>query len=403
MSTAPRTILGLASYEKGIPFLRECKRQGCTVLLLTVPPLEHAPWPRESIDEIFYMPDLSDVPAVINGVSYLARRHAIDRVVSLDEYDVPVAAALREHLRLPGMGESAARFVRDKLAMRMRAAQAGIAVPDFTAAVNDAAVTAFLARAPGPWLVKPRAEASTIGIARVETPEEAWARLESLGDRRSFHLIERFVPGEVFHVDALVAAGKVAFASAGQYGRPPLDVFHGGGIARTHMIRRRSADERALQRFCRQVIAALGPEEGAAHLEFIKGREDGRFYFLEEAARVGGAYISDVIEHATGLNLWEEWAKLECAPEGTVYAPPPVREDYGAVLISLARQETPDTAAYAAPEIVWRMEKAHHVGFILVSPDHDRLIALLDDYTERVASDFTASLPPWAARPPSDT
>jgi biotin carboxylase len=403
MMATSQTILGLASYEKGIPFLRESKRQGCTVLLLTVPALEHAPWPRESIDEIFYMPDLADVPAVINGVSYLARRYAIDRIVPLDEYDVPVAAALREHLRLPGMGDSAARFVRDKLAMRMGAHQAGISVPDFTAATNDAAVAEYLGRVPGPWLVKPRAEASTIGIARVETAEEVWARLESLGDRRSFHLIERFVPGDVFHVDSLIAGGTVVFASVGQYGRPPLDVFHGGGIARTHMIRRRSADEKALQDLNREVIAALCPSDGVTHMEFIKAHGNGRFYFLEVAARVGGAHISDVIEHATGLNLWAEWAKLEAAQDGTAYALPEIRHNYGAVMITLARQEAPDTSAYRDPEIVWRMEKAHHVGFILVSPGYDRLIDLLDSYTERFAVDFTATLPPWTSRPPSDS
>src|SRR5438132_12821140 len=103
--TRPLTILCLASYEKGEDFIRECKRQGCRVLLLTVEKLGQAAWPRESIDEVFLLPDLTQRLEVIHAVSYLARSQAIDRIVPLDEYDVETAAALREHLRVPGMGE----------------------------------------------------------------------------------------------------------------------------------------------------------------------------------------------------------------------------------------------------------------------------------------------------------
>ncbi|HET9919382.1 MAG TPA: hypothetical protein VFQ30_06045, partial [Ktedonobacteraceae bacterium] len=177
----PKTMLCIASYEKGQEFIRECKRQGCNVILLTVSELEHANWPRESIDEFFHMPDLSKMDEVINGVSYLARSHAIDRVVGLDDYDVWVAAAVREHIRLPGMGDSGVRYFRDKLAMRVGAREAGVAVPDFVSIFTYDAIRAFMERIPGPWLLKPRAEASTIGITKINTPEELWERLNTLG------------------------------------------------------------------------------------------------------------------------------------------------------------------------------------------------------------------------------
>src|SRR5581483_2035873 len=99
-------------------------------------------------------------------------------------------------------------------------------------------------------------------------------------------------PGEVYHVDSIIAGGEVVFAVASKYGRPPLDVFHEGGIALTRMVPRGSDDERALQELNRRVIAAVEPADGVTHMEFIKAAADGRFYFLEVAARVGGAYIS---------------------------------------------------------------------------------------------------------------
>jgi biotin carboxylase len=399
--TSPKTILCLTSYEKGQEFMREAKRQGWKVILLSVTELEQADWPRESLDEIFFMPDLSKIEDVINGVSFLARTRMIDRIVALDDYDVWATASLREHLRVAGMGETTTRYFRDKLAMRFKAQEYGIPIPDFVHVLNYDRIHAFMERVPPPWMLKPRAEASTIGITRISAPDELWPRLDQLGDRQSFYVLERYLPGEVFHVDSLVYDRQVVFSEAHQYGRPPLDVFHSGGIPTTRTILRQSAEAQTLRELNRKVIQSFGLLQGATHLEFIKGSEDGQFYFLEAAARVGGANISDLVEHATGINLWREWARIETATEENPYKLPYYKQEYGGVIITLARQEHPDTSAYADTEIVYRIEKRHHVGFVVTAKTPERVKSLLDDYNRRFADDFHATLPPFESRPPS--
>jgi len=401
---AAPTILCLSSYEKGAPFLEECKRQGWRVVLITVPALEHSDfWPRAVIDEFYCMPDLADTPAVLRGVAYLARTLRIERVIPLDEYELTTVSAIREHLRLAGMSESATRFVRDKLAMRLRAAAHELPVPPFVHVLNHDAIRDFLDRVPAPWLIKPRSEASTIGIRKLATPDEAWAAIEELGDDRSNYLIERFISGNVLHADSVVAHGSVAFVEVHRYARPPLEVFHQGGIASTATVRRDAPEAARIRELNEQVLAALGVENSATHMEFIQAHEDGRIYFLEVAARVGGAYIANVVEAATGVNLWAEWAKLETLTPGAAYQAPAPRHNYAGVIISLARQEWPDTSAYQDPEIVWRLHKANHAGFVVTSPNHDRVVALLDQYARRFSEDFLASMPPWTAKPPSNS
>ncbi len=397
---AAPTVLCLASYFKGGDFLRACKREGWYVILITVSDLAEAEWPRESIDELRHMPDLSRLDDVIAGVSYLARSRAIDRLIALDDYDVETVAALREHLRVPGMGVSAARYLRDKLAMRLAAREGGVPVPDFVHVLNYERVRAYTAAVPPPWVLKPRSEVSSIGIARVESADELWPRIEGLGDRQSFYLLERYVPGAVYHVDALVEDGEPVFAQAHRYGRPPMDVYHGGGMFVTQTVRHGSPDETALLALHRQVIAALGYRRGALHTEFIKG-DDGHFYFLETGARVGGANISSLVEAATGLNLWAEWARVETSSPERPYRAPEHRADYAGLVISLARQEHPDTSAYDDLEIVWRLDKRHHVGLGVASSDPDRVDALLDSYVRRIEADYAAQLPPHMSRPPS--
>src|SRR5918911_3261135 len=97
----PLTVLCIASYEKGQEFMRECSRQGARVLLLTSLSLkDKADWPRESIAEIYYMPDVDkvwNIDDMIKSVSYVARTEQIDRIVPLDDFDLEKAAALREH------------------------------------------------------------------------------------------------------------------------------------------------------------------------------------------------------------------------------------------------------------------------------------------------------------------
>lgn len=154
----------------------------------------------------------------------------------------------------------------------------------------------------------------------------------------------------------------------------------------------------ALKALNQQVIRTLGMQNGVTHAEFIKAHADGRLYFLEVAARVGGAFIADLLEQATGINLWREWCTLEIARlQGKPYRLPEVREDYGGLLVTLAKQEHPDTSAYNAPEVVWKADKPYHVALILVSPDAARVEALLSEYTERVVHDFTASYQPMDA------
>jgi hypothetical protein len=389
----PLTILCVATYEKGQEFLRECKRQGCRVLLLTVEKLKDADWPRESIDEVHYIPRDIGREDLLKGVSYLARTRVIDRIVALDDFDVETAALLREHLRVPGMGETTARYFRDKLAMRVKARNQGILVPEFVHPVNEDQIRRFVDEVPGPWMLKPRSNAAAIGITRIEQSSDLWPAIEALGDRRSFYLLERFVAGDVYHVDALVWERDVIFNAAHQYGSPPFSVAHQGGIFTTRTLSRSTSAWKPLSAVNREVLTTLGLLRGVSHTEFIRSRDDGRWYFLETSARVGGAYIVDVVEAATGINLWREWAKIEIAGEDRPYHLPNVKERYAGLALTLARQDEPDTSTYTDPEIVFRVEKKNHAGLIVASPDPRRVDELLDAYTGRFLQDFYAFAP----------
>ncbi|MFO0560857.1 MAG: hypothetical protein U0269_22760 [Polyangiales bacterium] len=397
-SNRPLNVLVLANFNTGERFVRRCKERGAKVWLLTKAKFLNKPWARDALEDVFAEPDDSPLRHTIHTVSYLSRNRKFDRIVPFDDIEVEVAAMLRAHFCMDGMNETDARYFRDKLAMRVRAKREGIAVPDFVHVQHADEINAFCDRVAAPWMLKPRSEASATGIQKIHDKQQLWDAINKLGDRASFFLLEQFLPGDVHHVDSIVADGKIVFAECHRNGTPPWEISHGGGMFTTYTIARGGDDERALLAMNAKIIERFGLQRGIAHIEYIKGR-DGKFYFLEAGARVGGAHVSDVVEASTGINLWSEWADLELDRDEHPYTLPANRKDYAGLLQTLAKQERPDLSAYNDPEVVYRTDDKHHAGLIVRSNTFDRVEELLRSYAPRFAKDFATSMPHYELPP----
>jgi hypothetical protein len=387
-------FLVIATFFKGERFLRRAHAEGANVYLYTAERLLGANWPREILENVFAQRENATREETIRTVSYIARTLKIDRIVALDDFDVETGAALREHLRVPGMGDTTARYFRDKLAMRVKAREAGIAVPEFVHVLNYDTVREFCRRVPAPWMNKPRWQASASGITKVHGEAEVFALADKQGDDQSNFVLEAYVPGDVYHVDSIVSERQVVFTEAHRCLTPPFDVAHGGGIYASHTVERGSEDERQLRAMNEKLLHTLGFVRGVTHVEFIKGRNDGRFYMLECAARVGGAHIADLVEASTGVNLWEEWAKLEVdEAKGQKYMHPTGRSEYGGLVLTLAKEKHPDTSSFDAPEVVYRSPEEHHAGLIVRCETYPRALDLVQRYADRLKTEFMASMP----------
>ena len=396
----PLSILCIASFFKGEEFMRAAKQEGCTVYLITSTNLKDAEWPRESLDDVFLVNEVNgekghwNMDEVIAGLAWVMQTHPIDRIVSLDDFDVEKGTALREHFRIPGMGQTTGRYFRDKLAMRMKAQSEGVPCPAFSDLFNNDRVNAYLDSVSAPWLIKPRGEASATGIRKANNKDEAWQIIHELGDRRHQCLIEQFRPGDVFHVDSLNLDGKCVFTRVSRYLSTPMDVAHDGGVFRSITVEFGSDDEKQLTKMNTDVMKAFGMDYSASHTEFIKDRETGKFVFLETACRVGGANLAEMVEYSSGINLWREWARVEAAMgRGEKYVLPKPRKDYSGIVVSLSRHKHPSTEGFTDSEIKWRMKKDHHIGLIVQAKTQERVLALLNDYTNRIFNDFHATEP----------
>ncbi|MEP6703385.1 MAG: ATP-grasp domain-containing protein [Acidobacteriota bacterium] len=392
-------IVCIASEHKGNEFLEEAQNAGWHVTLITRKKLLDEPWVWTALNDVRTVEDDATLEDYVRMVTNVAGSRKIDRVVGLDEFDVTTAARAREHLQLGGMTSSHSLRFRDKLSMRQIAHEAGIPCPEFTAVFNHQEIKQFLDQVPAPWIVKPRYEVSAFGIRKCETKQQVWDVLTDLDKRNSWRdhpsqfVLERFIAGNVYHVDSIVEKGKVLACGVSKYGTPPFSVTHYGGVFTTSIVPYRSKERKELEKMNQQLLSAFKYYRGVSHAEFLHSEADGKFYLLEVACRVGGAYIANVLEHACNFNLWREWAKLETSTPENPYKLPKLRKDFAGIALALANQDKPDTSHYDEAEIVYRVSKPKHVGLIFYSRKQDRVSELLDVYSERIAIDFLAVAP----------
>lgn len=392
MENNTKTFICISNYFKGNDFLINMKQLGNKVFLITSEKLRDKPWAFDAIDEIYYMPgqDIDwDLDMLLHGVAGLMRKEKIDAIVALDDFDVEKATFLRENLRMDGMGQTTGRYFRDKLAMRVKAQSEGVPVPAFSALFNDDYINHFADTVSPPWVLKPRSEASASGIMKVHSKEELWQKIHELGDNRIKYLVEQFKPGAVYHCDGLNFNGKVLFSITSQYLATPMEISQGGGIFRSANIPYNSPDDKAIKKVNEQVMKAFGMKHGATHTEFIKCNEDGKIYFLETSSRVGGAHLAEMVEAASGINLWGEWAKIEDAlVRGEVYNVPSQKKQFAGIVLTLSKFEHPDLSGFNDSEVCFRVPLEYHAGLIIKSEKHERILELLDDYAERLVKDF---------------
>ena len=396
---AAERFLCLASYEKGHDFLGQCAEMGVKVTLLTLDKSRGAAWPRECLEELATMPAGLTREQILNTVSWMARGRRFDRVIALHEADLETAAQIREHFRVPGMGATTAGCYRDKLAQRVIASAFGCPVLEFCRVLNYDELRDFMARVPAPWMLRPRMDASSAALRRIEDSEHLWRTLEVLGDAQSHYILERIVAGDLFHVDSIVSDCEVKFSAVHRSAARPAGSMQGTEIYTAITVDKESREGKELAAVNRNLAPAFGMVRGITHAEFLRSRADGGFYFLEIGARVGGGFaaesIAQVVEVATGVNLWREWARLEVGDlRRRKYAPPDSIDGYAGSVVCASPRVRRDLASVVDtmrdPAIVSRFHKEYQSGLIVRAASPDRVKNLIDSYSDEFGSEIAA-------------
>ena len=210
----------------------------------------------------------------------------IEAIIPIDDQGVKVAAAASALRGLAHNGVETAEATRDKGEMRRRLAGT-VPQPDFL--VLEAGQAGRTARSVGvPSVVKPVGLAGSVGVIRVDDPEQVEATVERVRKIASPEypvLVERYVPGAEVAVEAMVTDGR--WDTLAVFDKP--DPLEGPYFPETHYVTPSRHPPRVLKKIeatAARASRALGIVRGPVHAELRVGDE---IVLLELASRpIGG-------------------------------------------------------------------------------------------------------------------
>ncbi|MEZ4380029.1 MAG: hypothetical protein R3A79_01685 [Nannocystaceae bacterium] len=267
------------------------------------------PLVKRSLADYLQVPRLMDEEDTIPRIHRWLRGREVDRVESLWEPLVILAARLRERFAIPGMSVDAVLGFRDKQLMKERVAAAGLRVPRARRVRTSAEIWAAAEAIGYPLILKPIAGAGSADTYRVDDPRELERLLPRLRHVREASC-EEFIDGEEFTYDTVCIDGRPAYENVAQYLPRPL-------IARTVesispiICTVRDLEQPAIRQgieLGRGVLRALGMGSGFTHMEWYR-KADGEVVFGEIGCRAGGARLVDQMNYTGDIDLFREWGR----------------------------------------------------------------------------------------------
>lgn len=267
------------------------------VAYVTVPGWEAPPAARH----VVVLPDLNKVDSVVQAARQCAAElGGVDRVLAFSEADLLTGGLIRDVLGVPGLGRHDLQRFRDKPAMKAEIAAAGLAVPAFQIVGSADEVAAFATRTTADVIVKPRAGMGSWGTQVI--PKGQAVPVAEFDDVE----VEEFVTGPIWHVDGVVRHGSMSFVKPSRYIGTCYDFHRGQPLA---SLTESGPEAEEMVRFTELCLKALDLTDGLFHLEIIAAPTGP--VFLEVGARVGGGPTPDLFLDEYGIDLVEEWIKIE--------------------------------------------------------------------------------------------
>lgn len=280
--------------------------------------------PKKVKDALFaylQVPRILDEDEVLDRAHEWLRGHNVDRVETLWEPTVLLAARMRERFGVPGMSYDTVLGFRDKQLMKERIAAAGLRVPHSARATTGDEVREAAERIGYPLILKPIAGAGSADTFRVDDKaelERVLTRMQHVPEVS----VEEFIEGEEFTHDTICVDGIPAYENVAQYLPRPL-------IART--------DESCSPIICtvrdleqpkmaagltlgRSVLTALGMGTGYTHMEWYR-KADGEVILGEIGCRAGGARLVDQMNYTSDQDLYTGWGRAVCGQRPNLSAP----------------------------------------------------------------------------------
>jgi biotin carboxylase len=303
-------LIGCAWPAELTYFARGLARVGARVFGIDGVPESHLPpHARESLSGYLQVSSLFDEQVAVDEILRWAGTRRFDRVETLWEPTVLLAARLRDALGAPGLSYDEALCFRDKDRMKQAVSAAGLRTPRHQRASSGRECAEAAEQVGFPICLKPVAGAGSENTFRAESQADLEAALDKAGREREYN-VEEFIDGDEYTFDTICVDGRIVYENASWYRPRPLVGRSVEWISpQTVTLREYDAPHLAEGReLGRNVLRALKQQSGFAHMEWYR-KSDGEVVFGEIAARPPGAHTVDTMNFASDIDLFSGWAE----------------------------------------------------------------------------------------------
>lgn len=252
---------------------------------------------------------ITKLNAILEGFE---TRVNIDHVVAFTEQNIEVVGILTDYYGASGISSIQAQLFRDKYIMKQRAKEAGVKCPLFALWSNvdqrrhffeELLLVSSRKNKPISIVLKPRKLWGADGINLFSSIEALEAHMQICAENPDDWLLEEYIQGDVFHIDAVVKDGRTIFYLVEKYGVPLLDIVqsHQSHII-DYTIDPSSEIANKLLAAHETIVEAFGLQIGTTHFEFFVEADTGEVLLCEAAARPPGMDIPRLHEIAVGFN-----------------------------------------------------------------------------------------------------
>ena len=290
-------ILGAGIYQ--VPLIEKAKEMGLETIVVS----RDGDYPGFTIADKSLHIDTTD----IEGILQAAREEGIDGIVTAgSDVCVPAIGRVCDELGLPGISYEAAISSSVKRDMKAAFEAHGVPTAEYRMAHDLESAMEALEGIRGKALVKAIDSSGSRGITVLEenrTREDVEDAIRAVREatRADEFIVERFIEGEEFGAQALVAKGEVVFVLP--HGD---DVFVGDtGVPVGHHAPIQLDDEtvRSIEETVIAGIRALGLDDCAVNVDCILS--DGQVYVIELAGRVGATCLAEIVSIRYGIDYYE--------------------------------------------------------------------------------------------------
>lgn len=230
-------------------------------------------------------------------------------VLANTEADILRAARLRKRFNLKGQSISSAINYRDKVVMKTKALEHGIETPPFAKITCAFDLIEFIEENQYPVLLKPIDGAASQGMLVVQNEED----LKNILYQELPHnyKVEKFIQGDMCHVDGIIQNGEVQFIASSKYLNEPMNFLESGYLGAYTLDPNNPLAQRLIDKTKKILDSFDTPQNTIFHAEWFHTPDD-KIIFCEIASRTAGGITVEMIEHSYNINLYQAYAQIQC-------------------------------------------------------------------------------------------